>query len=112
MIGAIATMANGNTTASARMRAASRRAMATSGEDNSTTGSSVQADIDQIDTNRMPANGATNAGPSSTAQNATAASRRSGVAGHAMSAIAARLGPAAIKNTTRGAASKKTPAAR
>ena len=60
--GAIATMTNGNATASARTPTASRRAIATSGEDNSITGNSAKADIDQSDTKRRPANGAIKAG--------------------------------------------------
>src|SRR5258708_1650284 len=101
--GAIATMTNGNATASARTPTASRRGIATSGEDNSITGNNAKADIDQSDTKRRPANGAINAGSSSTVQNAGAASRRAGEDGQAMSLTAARLGrptTATIKSGT------------
>src|SRR2546429_5607546 len=90
--GAIATMTNGNATASARTPTASRRAIATSGEDNSITGNNAKADIDQSDTKRSPVRGAIKAGISSTVQNAVAASRPAGEAGHAMSLTAPRLG--------------------
>src|ERR1700745_3936612 len=73
--GAIATMTNGNATASARTPTASRRGMATRGEDNSITGNNAKADIDQSDTKRSPVRGAIKAGISGTAQNAVAASR-------------------------------------
>src|SRR5215471_3364730 len=90
--GASTTITNGNATAMASTRTASRRAMATRGEDNNITGSSVHAEIDQIDTNCTPRNGAITAGSSKGAQNAIAASRRSGLSGQAMSASVARLG--------------------
>src|SRR5258708_28231081 len=92
--GAIATMTNGNATASARTPTASRRGIATSGEDNSITGNNAKADIDQSDTKRRPANGAIKAGSSSPVQNAGAASRRAGAGGHAMSLTAAPPGRA------------------
>src|SRR5262245_57254216 len=60
--GAIATMTNGNATASARTPTASRRGIATSGEDNSMTGNNAKADMDQSDTKRRPSNGAIKAG--------------------------------------------------
>ena len=97
-------MTNGNTTASVTIPAASRRLIATSGDDNSMTGSSVQADIDQSDTRRTPANGATRAGASNTAQNAAAASRRSGDLGQAISLRAAALGRAATSTISSGTA--------
>ena len=93
--GAAATMTNGKVAASVMMPMASRRAIETSGEESSITGSRVQADIDQSDARRTPMSGATTAGTSSTAQNASAASRRSGVVGQAMSWSAARFGRAA-----------------
>src|SRR5712691_6964892 len=98
--GASATMMNGNTTASAMTRVASRRPIATNGEDRSITGNSVQADMDQSETSWRPARGATTAGNSKVAQNATAASRRSGVVGQAMSFKAAKLGRAATNTMT------------
>ncbi len=55
--------------------------------------------MDQSDTKRTPVKGATKAGASSTAQNAAAASRRAGDAGHAMSLTAARLGRATTATT-------------
>ena len=72
---------------------ASRRLMATSGDASSITGSSVHADIDHSEVRRKPASGATTAGTSSTAQNATAASLRSGAAGHTMSLTAGAVRP-------------------
>ena len=91
-------------TASVTIPAASRRLIVTSGEDNSMTGSSVQADIDQSDTRRTPVKGATRAGTSSTAQNAAAASRRSGAVGQAISLMAAPLGRAATNTMISGTA--------
>src|ERR1700719_27691 len=92
--GAIATITNGNATASARTPTASRRAIATSGEDSSITGNNAKADIDQSDTKGRAATAAIRAGISSTPQNALAASRRVGEDGHAMPFTAARLGRA------------------
>src|SRR5258708_13812015 len=89
--GAIATMTNGNATASARTPTASRRGIATSGEDNSITGNNAKADIDQSDTKRRPANGAIKAGSSSTLQNPVAPRRRAGEDGHAQSLTAPPL---------------------
>src|SRR5215470_10742010 len=102
--GASATMMNGKATASATIRVASRRAIATSGEDKSNTGNSVQADMDQSETSCRPASGAMSAGNSKVAQNATAASRRSGVVGQAISRKAARFGRAATATMTSGIA--------
>ena len=102
--GAAATIAAGNAAASVRMPTASRRLIATNGEDSSMTGSSVHADMVQSDVRRTPANGATNAGASSTAQNASAASRRWGCAGHAMSLTVAPAGRAAMATMMRGTA--------
>src|SRR5215468_8202954 len=104
MTGASAIMTNGKTAASTTMRVASRRPMATSGDDSSITGSRVHADIDQSDTTCTPAKGDSAAGNSNVAQNAVAARRRSGVAGHAMSAMAARLGRARTTTIMTGTA--------
>src|SRR5258707_3196761 len=102
--GAIATMTNGNATASARTATAWGRGIGTSGEDNSITGNNAKADIDQSDTKRRPANGAIKAGSSSTVQNAVAASRRAGEDGHAMSLTAAPLGRATTATIKSGTA--------
>src|SRR5262249_61362542 len=99
-----ATRTMGNAPASARTPTASRRVIATSGEDKSMTGNNANADIDQSDTKRRPANGAIKAGSSSTVQNAVAASRRAGEDGHAMSLTAARLGRATTATITSGTA--------
>src|SRR2546423_14832309 len=96
--GATATMIKGKASASVSTPAASRRVSATRGEDSSMTGNSVKADMDQSDTSRSPANGAIKAGASSPAQNATAARRRGGEDGHAMSLTAAAFGRA-VANT-------------
>src|SRR6516165_1733729 len=92
MAGAMATMTSGKAIAAAKMRAASSRATAISGEDNSMTGSSVQADIDQSEVSRTPIAGAIKAGSSKVAQNDTAVRRRPGSAGQTMSSSASRLG--------------------
>src|SRR4030095_4396793 len=76
--GAIATMTKGNATASVRTPTASRRVIATSGDDSSITGRSVKADMDQSETSRTPVKGAISGGASSTAQNTAAARRRAG----------------------------------
>src|ERR1700681_953227 len=102
--GATAIITNGNTTASARTRIALLRLIATSGEDSSMTGNSVHADMDQSDTSCTPAKGATTAGTTSPTQNATAASRRSGVVGQAMSLTAARVGRVTRNAITSGTA--------
>src|SRR5262249_4701342 len=102
--GATATMTIGNATASAKTPTASRRVIATSGEDKSMTGNNANADMDQSDTKRRPANGAIKAGSSSTAQNAVAASWCAGDNGHAMSLTAARLGRATTATITSGTA--------
>src|SRR5262249_62027645 len=97
-------MTMGKGTGSARTPTGARRVMATSGEDRSMTGNNANADIDQSDTKRRPANGAIKAGSSSTAPNAVAASRRAGDDGHAMSLTAARLGRATTATITSGIA--------
>src|SRR5436190_19875055 len=102
--GAAAIMTSGNTIASASTRSASRRVIATSGDDSSMTGNSVQADIDQIDTRCTRASGANTAGTTSTAQKASAASRRSAVAGQAMSFSVAGFGRAASATMINGTA--------
>src|ERR1700730_6014 len=85
MAGAMATMKSGKAIAAAKMRTASLRATAISGEDNSIIGSSVQADIDQSEVSRTPIAGAIKAGSSNVAQNDTAARRRLGSGGQPMS---------------------------
>src|SRR6266481_9756703 len=102
--GAMTTMTNGNTTASTRTRTASRRLIATRGEDRSMAGRSVHADMVQSEFNRIQVRIAMTGGSSSVAQNASAASLRSGVAGHAISLRTARLGRAATKTRTSGTA--------
>ena len=62
------------------------RARAIAGGDSSSTGSSVQADIDHSEVTSLPVSGATIAGSNSGAQNAAAARRRSRSAGQTMSA--------------------------
>ena len=86
-------MTIGMTTAAARMRRVSMSRMVTAGGDSSSTGSSVQADIDHSEVISMPLTSAATAGSSNGAQNAAAASRRSVSAGHSMSAIVARFAP-------------------
>jgi hypothetical protein len=57
------------------MRVASLRPIATSGEDNSITGKSIQADIDHTEVSRTPIAGATSAGISSEDQRGASVSR-------------------------------------
>src|SRR6266511_4185229 len=102
--GAIATMTKGNATASVRTPTASRRVIATSGDDSSIAGRSVKADMDQSETSRTPVKGAISGGASSTAQNTAAARRRAGDDGQTMSLTAARLGRAITNRTKSGTA--------
>ena len=67
------------------MTGANRSFNSVSGDDSSTTGSSVQADMVHSEVSGKRAASATTIGTRSGAQNATTASRRSGVAGHSMS---------------------------
>src|SRR5262249_22340254 len=110
--GAIATMTKGKMNASVRMPTASRRISMTSGDDNSMTGNSVNADIDQSDTSRRPVNGAIRAGASSTAKTGPAARRGGGDDGKAISLTAARLGRARKKTIKSGTATYATLPAR
>src|SRR3954452_7062818 len=95
-----ASMTSGNATAIATIRTASARRTEMRGEDNSMTGNSVHADMDHNEVSRTARSGASNAGNTSVAQNAAAASRRSAAPGQAMSASALPVGRA-IANTTR-----------
>src|SRR5271166_4915533 len=102
--GAIAIMTNGKVAASVTSHVAARRPTVTRGEDRSTTGNSVQADIDHNDVSRTWVSTATIGGSTKVAQNATVASRRSGDVGQAMSSIAARVGRIKAKRMTSGTA--------
>ncbi len=77
---------------------------AIAGADNSSTGSSVQADIDHSEVTSLPVSGATIAGSNSGAQNAAAARRRSRSAGQTMSAASARPGLAIASAMATGTA--------
>src|SRR6185503_17548694 len=92
MNGAASTIRTGNTIAAASRHTAARRGTVTSGDDNSITGSSVIADIAQSDTMSTLNAMAASAGSTSDATNAIHTKRRSGVRGHRVSAIAAKLG--------------------
>ncbi len=87
MNGDASTIRTGNTTAAASSHTAAWRGTATSGDDSSTTGSSVIADIAHSDTIPTLNSNAANAGSTSGAANAISARRRSGVRGHRESAI-------------------------
>src|SRR5262249_30053978 len=102
--GAIATMTNGNATASARTPTASRRVIATSGEDKSMTGNNAKADTDESHTKGRPATGAIRAGSSAPPKTPPAAGRRGGDAGPAMPWTAARLGRATTATIKSGTA--------
>ena len=86
------------------MRRVSISFTVTAGGDSSSTGSSVQADIDHSEVSSMPPAKAPTAGSSKGAQNAAAASLRSVSAGHTMSAIVARLGRATASTMSTGIA--------
>src|SRR5512132_3851640 len=102
--GAIAVMAGGSRTAKAAIESAAKRPSDISGDDNSTTGSNVQAGAVHNELICMPAAIATSAGISSGTQNAVAANRRSDEAGMSMSASAARFGRQARSTRRMGTA--------
>src|SRR5205085_4254261 len=109
MAGASANIAKGNAAASVSTRKTSRRLIATSGDESSTTGSSAQADIDHSETRPTPAASASTAGSSKGSQNASTAKRRCGVGaigGHAISLSAAPLGRATRVTISSGAATE------
>ena len=97
-------MMSGSATARPRMRRVSISRTASAGGDSSSTGSSVQHDIDHSEVISTPASGATIAGSNSGAQNAAAARRRSGSAGQIMSATETLLRQAMIATITTGTA--------
>ena len=97
-------MTSGMTTAAARIRRVSMSRMATAGGDNSSTGSSVQADIDHSEVISMPLTSAATAGSSKGAQNAAATRRRSESAGQSMSVTVARFARAATSTASTGIA--------
>src|SRR4029079_9402289 len=92
MNGAAAIISSGNTTASARIRTAAARDIASNGDDSSTIGTSVIAQI--VQSGVMPALAATAAAPGSTigSANASSAVRRAGSRGQSVSATAAADG--------------------
>src|SRR5205085_8274714 len=92
MKGAASTITTGNTIAAASSHTKARRGTVTSGEDNSTTGNSVTADIAHSETISTLSSAAASAGNTSGATNAISTRRRSGLCGHAVSPIAVRLG--------------------
>ena len=102
--GAAISMTSGMTTAAARMRRVSMSRIVTAGGDSSSTGSSVQADIDHSEVISMPLTSAATAGSSKGAQNAAATRRRSASAGQSMSVIVARFARAAISTASTGIA--------
>src|SRR5947209_2848698 len=104
MSGDASTIRSGNTMAAASSHTAARRGTTISGDDNSTTGSSVIADIAQSETISTLAGSATKAGSTSGAMNAISARCRSGVRGHTVSASAATLGRVTASATTTGVA--------
>src|SRR6266545_5422139 len=100
--GAAAVISGGSSTANATMASTAERPITTSGDDSSTTGSSVQADIVHTGLSSRPIASATEAGNRSGTQNAIAASRRSGAVGLIMSASAGRLGRLAASASKTG----------
>jgi hypothetical protein len=86
------------------MRRVSMARKVSAGGDSSSTGNSVQADIDHSEVISVPLASAPAAGNSNGPQNAAAASRRSSSAGHTMSASVARLGRAAASTAITGIA--------
>ena len=73
-------MTSGSATAMASRRRVSTPEIVIAGGDSSSTGSSVQADIDHSEVMSVPLASAPTTGSSKGPQNAAAASRRSGVA--------------------------------
>src|SRR6185437_9180523 len=104
MAGAAISANTGRATATQRMWRASAVRNSTAGEDKSKIGSKAQADIDQSEVISTPITGAIRAGSRSGNQNASATRRRSGSAGHAMSASAAPLGRASANTQITGIA--------
>src|SRR5436190_14780239 len=92
MNGDARTIRIGNTIAATSSHTAARRGTVSSGDDNSTTGSKVIADIAQSETISTFASIAAKAGKIRGATNAMSAKRRSGVRGHTVSATAAIFG--------------------
>ena len=90
--GAAVSMTTGSATAEPAIQRADKGGTCTDADDNSSTGSNVQLDIDQIPLISTPQSVAGISGSNKVAQNATAANRRSCCAGHAMSAMVLRLG--------------------
>src|ERR1041384_4675776 len=104
MNGAASTMRTGNRIAAASSHVAACRVIATSGDESSTTGSSVIAHIAQSETISTLKIMAASAGRTSGATNAISAKRRAGSCGQTVSAIAAMLGRvAAAERTAAGA---------
>src|SRR5262249_39243300 len=101
--GAAISITIGTATATARIRRRLIGRTFTAGEDMSTTGSSVQAGIDQSEVSLMPPASAQMIGNSNGPQNATTASRRSLSKGQTISPIAARLGRATARTKRIGA---------
>ena len=104
MTGDTITMISGSATAKASRRRVSTSEIVIAGGDSSSTGNSVQADIDHSEVILVPLTSAPTAGSSNGPQNAAAASRRSSSAGHTISASVARLGRAAISTAMTGIA--------
>src|SRR5262245_50767884 len=92
----------GNATAAARMRTATCRFTATSGDDSSTTGKSVIAGMFQSETMPTCPATATITGSSTGTAKAISASRRGGCFGDKVSVTAARLGRVAAHASTTG----------
>src|ERR1700722_20310261 len=98
--GETASITKGKTTASAKRRTAARRDIVTSGDDNSTIGSSVIAGVTQIDSMATVSSTAISTANKNGAANATTSVRRSASDGHSVSRIAAQLGRVASTPST------------
>ena len=97
-------MTSGSATAKASRRRVSTAEIVIACGDSSSTGNSVQADIDHSEVMSVPLASAPTTGSSKGPQNAAAASRRSGSAGHTISASVARLGRPATNAMITGTA--------
>src|SRR6202035_761501 len=102
--GDAATANSGKTTASAIRRIAAARCIESSGDDSNTTGSNVMPDIDHSGSSRACTPTATTAARTNGAARTMMKKRRSALAGHSVSLIAARFGYVTRALSTIGAA--------
>jgi hypothetical protein len=100
--GAAVSITTGSATAEPAIQRVDKGGTCTEGDDKSSTGNSVQLDIDQIPLISTPQRVAGISGNNIVDQNATATNRRSRCAGHAMSATVLRLGRDTRRTTAIG----------